>query len=446
MNNTPSDTGRNSPGAGSEAAAQAAQEAAEREAAELAEKKAKAEQAQREKEAQEKREKQRVWRSARVPLAVALVTVLVYEIFENFADVTKVTGTFFSVLKPVFIGIAFAFITNMPMRFLENRVFKKWKICSLKRAVCQSIAIVFILVIVAAVLFLIIPRIAGSVVTLANGMDGYVESLTAWGSELWDKLELNPAIEERIRGAVQTILTQFDELLTALVAGAAKFTVSVASTVIDVFFASVISIYALFNKEKLIFQGKKVVVALFNRRRAMRILDVSTRTNEALNHYFYGMVIECTILGTLCFIGMSLFGFPYALLISVVVGATQIVPIIGPWVSALFGALIILVSDPSRVLWFIVLVLVVQQIEANVFYPRVVGNAVGLSGIWVMIAVLLGSGLFGIVGIVLCVPVMAVLYTLVSEWVNRRVEEKRYAAGMRGTPPTDDEIERMTER
>ena len=349
-------------------------------------------------------------------------------------------------LKPVFIGIAFAFITNMPMRFLENRVFKKWNICSLKRAVCQSIAIVFILVIVAAVLFLIIPRIAGSVVTLANGMDGYVESLTAWGSELWDKLELNPAIEERIRGAVQTILTQFDELLTALVAGAAKFTVSVASTVIDVFFASVISIYALFNKEKLIFQGKKVVVALFNRRRAMRILDVSTRTNEALNHYFYGMVIECTILGTLCFIGMSLFGFPYALLISVVVGATQIVPIIGPWVSALFGALIILVSDPSRVLWFIVLVLVVQQIEANVFYPRVVGNAVGLSGIWVMIAVLLGSGLFGIVGIVLCVPVMAVLYTLVSEWVNRRVEEKRYAAGMRETPPTDDEIERMTER
>ena len=103
-------------------------------------------------------------------------------------------------------------------------------------------------------------------------------------------------------------------------------------------------------------------------------------------------------------------------------------------------------SDPSRVIWFIALVLVVQQIEANVFYPRVVGNAVGLSGIWVMIAVLLGSGLFGIVGIVLCVPVMAVLYTLVSEWVNRRVEEKRFAAGMRKTPPTEEEIEGMTER
>ena len=432
--------GVNEEGAPENSAESAAREAKEAEA------KAQREQARKEKEAFEKLEKQRVWRSARVPLVVALVTVLVYEIFENLHDVSAAVGTFFSVLKPVFIGIAFAFIANMPMRFLETRVFKRWKICSLKRAVCQLLAMLFILLIVAAMLFLIIPRIAGSVVALANGMDGYIESLTAWGSDLWDRLNLNPGVEERIQSAVQTILAQLDELLSALVASAAKFTVSIASTLVDVFFAAIISIYALFNKEKLIFQAKKVVVAIFNERRAERILDVSTRTNQALNHYFYGMIIECTILGTLCFIAMTIFGFPYALLISVVVGVTQIVPIIGPWVSALFGALIILVSDPSRVIWFIVLVLVVQQIEANVFYPRVVGNAVGLSGIWVMIAVLLGSGLFGIVGIVLCVPVMAVLYTLVSEWVNRRVEEKRFAAGMRKTPPTEEEIEGMTEK
>ena len=428
-------------GALNESAEHAAQEAAEQ-----AERKAQRERVQQKKEAEEKREKQRVWRSARVPLVVALVTVLVYEIFENIANVSNAVGTFFSVLKPVFIGIAFAFIANMPMRFLETLIFQKWKICPVKRAVCQVLAMAFLLLIVAAVLFLIIPRIAESVVTLANGMDGYVESLTVWGNDLWDKLNLNPAIEQRIQGVIGTILAQMDELLSTLVAGAAKFTMSVAATLVDVFFAAIISIYALFNKEKLIFQAKKVVVAIFSERRATRVLEVSTRTNQALNHYFYGMIIECTILGTLCFIGMTIFGFPYALLISVVVGITQIVPIIGPWVSALFGALIILVSDPSRVIWFIALVLVVQQIEANVFYPRVVGNAVGLSGIWVMIAVLLGSGLFGIVGIVLCVPVMAVLYTLVSEWVNRRVEEKRFAAGMRETPPTEEEIEGMTER
>ena len=112
---------------------------------------------------------------------MALVTVLVYEIFENIANVSNAVGTFFSVLKPVFIGIAFAFIANMPMRFLETRIFQKWKICPVKRAVCQVLAMAFLLLIVAAVLFLIIPRIAESVVTLANGMDGYVESLTVSG-------------------------------------------------------------------------------------------------------------------------------------------------------------------------------------------------------------------------------------------------------------------------
>ena len=332
-------------GALNESAEHAAQEAAEQ-----AERKAQRERVQQKKEAEEKREKQRVWRSARVPLVVALVTVLVYEIFENIANVSNAVGTFFSVLKPVFIGIAFAFIANMPMRFLETRIFQKWKICPVKRAVCQVLAMAFLLLIVAAVLFLIIPRIAESVVTLANGMDGYVESLTVWGNDLWDKLNLNPAIEQRIQGVIGTILAQMDELLSTLVAGAAKFTMSVAATLVDVFFAAIISIYALFNKEKLIFQAKKVVVAIFSERRATRVLEVSTRTNQALNHYFYGMIIECTILGTLCFIGMTIFGFPYALLISVVVGITQIVPIIGPWVSALFGALIILVSDPSRVI------------------------------------------------------------------------------------------------
>lgn len=392
------------------------------------------------------KEREHVWRKARVPLLVALLAVLAYELLENLSGVSSAVGGFFSVLKPVFIGIGFAFIANMPMRFLENRVFKKWKICSLKRGICLALALVFMFAVVSAVLFLIIPRMVDSVVALAGSLDGYINSITTWGSDIWDTLNLNPAVEERIQGMFQTILMQVDDYLGAIVTGAAKFTVSVVSTVVNVFFAVVISVYALFNKEKLIFQAKKVVIAIFNERRAERILDVCTRTNGALNHYFYGMIIECTILGVLCFIGMSIFRFPYALLISVIVGVTQIVPIIGPWVSALFGVLIMLVSDPSRVIWFAVLVLAVQQIEVNVFYPRVVGNAVGLSGIWVMIAVLLGGGLFGVMGIVLCVPVMAVLYTLVSEWVNRRVEEKRYAAGMRDTPPSEEEIEGMTER
>lgn len=394
----------------------------------------------------QKREKQRVWRSARVPLLVAALTVILYELIENRVQVFSSVNSFFSVLTPVFVGIVFAYIINFPLRFLENRAFKNWKACSLKRGVCMILGALFILLIIAAFMLLIIPRIGESLVTLVNGMEGYFESLAAWATDLWTRLQLDPTVEQKIQELAEGILGGFDTVLTEVASSAAKFTLNLANIVIDTVFAVVISVYALFNKEKLIFQTKKVVVAVFSRRRASRILEVSTKTNEALHNYFYGMVIECTILGVLCFIAMSIFNFPYAVLISTVIGVTQIVPIIGPWVGTIFGALIIFVIDPTRAIWFIVLELAVQQVEANVFYPHVVGNAVGLSGIWVMIAVILGGGLFGFVGVVLCVPVTAVLYTLVSEWVNRRVEEKRFAAGMRETPPTEEEIEQLVQQ
>ncbi len=394
----------------------------------------------------QKKEKQRVWRSAQVPLLVAALTVILYEILENRVAVMSSVKSFFSVLTPVFVGIVFAYIINFPLRFLENRVFKKWKACSLKRGVCMALGAFFILGIIAAFLFLIVPRIGDSLVALVNGMEGYFDSLAAWASEFWEELQLDPNLEQKIQTVAENILSELDTLLSTVASGAAKFTIGLASTLLDVIFAVVISVYALFKKEKFIFQTKKVIVAIFSKRRASSILDVGTRTNEALHNYFYGMIIECTILGILCFIAMSIFNFPYALLISTVIGVTQIVPIIGPWVGTIFGTLIIFVIDPTRAIWFVVLELAVQQVEANVFYPRVVGNAVGLSGIWVLIAVILGGGLFGFVGVVLCVPVMAVLYTLVSEWVNRRVEEKRFAAGMRETLPTEEEIEQLVQQ
>ena len=394
----------------------------------------------------QKREKQRVWRSARVPLLVAALTVILYEIIENRLAVMSSVKSFLSVLTPVFVGIVLAYIINFPLRFLENKVFKKWKACSLKRGVCMAIGTLFILGIIAAFLFLIVPRVVDSLVTLVGGLEGYFDSLAAWASELWEKLQLDPNLEQKIQTVGEDILSELDTLLSSVASGAAKFTLGLANTLFDAVFAVVISVYALFKKEKFIFQTKKVVVAIFSKRRASSILEVAARTNEALHNYFYGMIIECTILGVLCFIAMTVFNFPYALLISTVIGVTQIVPIIGPWVGTIFGALIIFVIDPTRAIWFVVLELAVQQVEANVFYPRVVGNAVGLSGIWVMIAVILGGGLFGFVGVVLCMPVMAVLYTLVSEWVNRRVEEKRFAAGMRETPPTEEEISELVQQ
>ncbi len=386
-----------------------------------------------------------LWGSAKRPLLIVVTGVLLYEFLENLSAVMGAVGGFLGLLKPVFFGVAIAFIANMPLRFLENKVFRKWnkKRLNIKRGVCLCLALLFILSVVGLVFLLIVPKVGESVTSLAEGFDSYVESFTAWADDLWNRVNLSDKMEARIREIAQSIFASFDDVLRDVAPAALKFTVSVASFVVNALLAFIISFYALYNKEKLLFQLKKFIVALFDGKRAARILEVCSRTNKALNQYFYGIIVECTILGLMTFITMAICGFPYAVLISVIVGVTQIVPIIGPWASGAAGVLIILVTDPPMALWFALAVFAVQQVEANLVYPRVVGSAVGLSGIWVMIAILLGGGLFGVTGIVLCVPVMAVLYTLVSEWVNRRVEEKRFAMGMRPEPPTEEEIRGM---
>ena len=386
-----------------------------------------------------------LWGSAKRPLLIVVVGVLLYEFLENFNPVMKALGSVLGVLKPVFIGVAIAFIANMPLRFLETRVFRKWnkKRMNIKRGLCLCLSLLFVLAIISLVFLLIIPKMAESITSLAEGFDSYVASFTAWADGLWNRVNLSVEVESIIRDFAGKILASFSEFLTGLAPAALKFTVSVASFLINVVLAFIISFYALYNKEKLLFQLKKLIVAIFPDKRATRVLEVCSRTNRALNQYFFGMIVECTILGLMTFLMMVIFDFPYAVLISVIVGVTQMVPIIGPWVSGALGVLIILVTDPPKALWFAIAVFTVQQLEANLVYPRVVGSAVGLSGIWVMIAVILGSGFFGITGVVLCVPVMAVLYTLVSEWVNRRVEEKRFAMGMRPEPPTEEEIKAM---
>ena len=373
-----------------------------------------------------------IWRSARRPISVVAFGILLYELLEHFPAVMKSVKGFFALLTPVFIAIAIAFLANMPMRFLENRVF-------------LTLAMLFVFAVIAAVLLLIIPKAAESITTLAAGFDGYIAGLTSWAASVWDRIDLAAEAEEIIRDFGQDILTHMKNYVSTAAEGILRFTFSVVSFAVDLLLAVVISVYALYNKEKLMFQFKKLIVAIFSDKTATNMLDICSRANKTLNQYFYGMIIECTILGVMTFIAMRLFSMPYALLISVIVGITQMVPIIGPWCSGAVGALIILVTDPPMTVWFIIALLVVQQLEANLVYPRVVGGAVGLSGIWVMIAVILGGGLFGIAGVILCVPVMAVLYTLVSEWVNRRVEQKRYALGMRDKPPTEEEIRAMTD-
>lgn len=366
-----------------------------------------------------------LWRSTIKTLFVVAFGILLYELLENISSVRSAVSGFFSVITPIFIGIAIAFIANMPMHFLEAKVFRRWKTSSLKRAVCLTLAMLFMLAILALLVVIIGPSLVDSVKTLAEDFDEYARKLTEWGTTTWENLHLNADIAAKLQELGENILTEIDQYISKAMSWAVKVTVNVAGIIVDLLFAFIISIYCLASKETLLRQARKLTKAMFNERASDKIIDVAGKTNTSLYNYLYGMITECFILGILCFIGMSIFKFPFALLISVMVGVGQIVPIVGAWFSAAVGTLIIFVVDPARAVWFLVLLLAIQQFEGNVIYPRVVGSAVGISGLWVMIALLLGGGLFGLLGAILCVPIMAVIHTLTREWVNRRLEEKR---------------------
>lgn len=386
-----------------------------------------------------------LWSNSRRLLLVVAFGVSLYVGLEHLSEVLGAVRSFLNILEPVFLGIVIAFLANMPLSFLEKRVFHKWKREKLRRTVATLLSFLLIVVILASFLLLIIPRMAESIVSLADGFDGYIGSLTVWADDLWSRINLSPGTEAKITEFVDKFLAGFDEFLSQAVNSLLKATISVLSFAVDLLIAFIIGFYALYRKEKLTFGCKKFVVAAFREEQADRILDVAQRTYKSLHDYFFATIVDCTILGVMTYVMMLIFDFPFPVLISVIVGMTQIIPILGPWLAGAFGVLIIFVTSPAQAIWFLVSLLVVQQIDNNVVYPRVVGKAVGLSAIWVMIAVILGGGLFGIVGVVLCVPIMAVVYTLVSEWVNRRVEDKRYEKGMRSQPPTEEEIRRMTE-
>lgn len=376
----------------------------------------------------DKQDMEGLWKSSRRYIFIVAFGVILYEIIENLTAVKSSVGGFFDAISPIFIAMAISFIANMPMCFLENRLFLKWRASKLKRVICVVMAMLLVLSIITVLIVIVGPKLVDSVKSLAENYDSYSKSLIKWGTDVWERLNLNDDIAVKVRQVSEDILDKLDGFISGLASGLLRFTVSTVGVVVDMLFALIISIYALANKENLLCQCRKFIKAVFNEQHAARILDVCARTNKSLHNYVYGMLIECFILGMMCFMGMQILGFPFAVLISVIVGASQMVPIVGPWVSGAIGLSIIFVVDPPRALWFIVFVLAIQQIEGNLIYPKVVGNAVGISGLWVMIAVLFGARLFGLMGAILCVPIMAVLYTLIGEWVNNRLEEKRAIA------------------
>ena len=332
------------------------------------------------------------------------------------------------IVFPFILGGAMAFILNIPMHFLEGRLFAKAKKKKLVRPVSLVLSILFVVAILQIVLVVVIPEIAATFAGISKNIETFLPKLEQWLTEAFPD-------SEQLEMWIESLEFNWDKILQSAVnflkngaGNVLSSTVTVAKTVISTlmnfFVGFVFACYILLQKEKLSVQVKKVLYAFLPRHAVEKTLQVAALSYKTFSNFVTGQCLEAVILGTMFFVSMSILHFPYALLVGVLIAFTALIPIFGAFIGCVLGTFLILVSNPVQAIGFVILFFVLQQVEGNLIYPHVVGGSVGLPSIWVLVAVTVGGSLMGVVGMLIFIPLSSVLYALFKGWVHKRLEDR----------------------
>lgn len=359
-------------------------------------------------------------------IILILIAIFSYWGLNNFDKLLGVINTGYKVLEPFILGGVIAFVLNILVnkiekylnKWIKNRRFKLVRFISIILSL-----LIFILVIVFTA-FLLIPELIENIQMLMGSVPGLIGDAQ---NSILNLLDKYPDIQNEISkmfaesGNVSTIISN---VLNYFITGAIGFIGSLVSSFITIFTAIIFAIYMLAQKEYLIRGTKKVLYSLLNKKRADKLVEIGTLANKTFSKFISGQCLEAIILGGLMFIAFTISGFPYALMLAVLTAITSLIPIFGALIAMVIGAILIGIGDPVQAIIFIIVFQVVQQIEGNFIYPRVVGASVGLSPLWTLLAITVGGNLFGIPGILLGLPVASVLYALIKELVNGRLKNR----------------------
>lgn len=367
-------------------------------------------------------------------LLLIFAGAVIFTALQNLSSVGSFIGKIFSFFSPVIAALCVAFVLNVLLTALETKVFKfmdksKRKfVTKLKRPICLVLTYLIALGIVSLLILVIIPDIIDTITYLAEKLPSFVVKARDWAENLLQKFNLAqeglPNIEINWSAAAKAITDWLSGYSGKLVGDAVNITTSVFSGVFDTIFSFVISVYILAQKERIGGFVKRFINAFIPEKINRPIYHIALRTHESFSRFIGGQLTESLILGTLCFIGMSIFRMPNALVISVLICVTSLVPIIGATIGVVIGFLLIVISNPIKALFFVLFVIILQQIEGNLIYPKVVGKAVGLPGVIVVSAVLVGGNIGGVLGSLIAVPTCAVLFILIKEAIEIKQHKK----------------------
>ena len=363
----------------------------------------------------------------RVLLLIACA-ILLYWGLNNLSVLGGLLSSILSLFSPLLIGVGIAYVMNLLLMAIErlwDKALKKapelWRV-KLKRPICLTLAFLLFLGIIFAIIFILIPRLEEAGTNLVANVPGYITQIQGW----WDSLaafaadhgitlpELSMNVEDATKFITKLLTSNGDSVVNTTI----NITTSILGALVNVLLALVFSVYMLAQKEKLLAQSKRLLLAALPQKAGERTMHILKLTNGAFSSFVTGQVTEAFILGTLCCLGMLILRLPYALPVSVIISFTSLIPIFGAWIGAATGAFLIVFVSPVKALTFLIFLLILQQVEGNLIYPKVVGKSVGLPGLWVLAAVTIGGGAFGVLGMLLGVPVCSVIYALVQDYLR----------------------------
>lgn len=349
----------------------------------------------------------------------------------NFAALKTAWGKLVNMMLPLIYGFSIAYILNPVMRFFEEKVLDrllKGRISTgFRRVMAILLTYLCSLAVILVFFSIVAPQVASSVSGIVSNISSYVPAATQWLEDLVEKLPSDPYFQEllvKVTQSAEKLLETFYTWLASSLPYALNLTKSVTVGVTNSILGIIISIYLLMGKERFFAQSKKALYAFFPVRVVDRLVSVSHTSNQVFSGFITGKLLDSFIIGVLCFICMSLFNMPMAMLVSVIVGVTNVIPYFGPFIGAIPSAMIIFIVSPVKAFWFLVLILVLQQFDGNILGPKILGSSIGISAFWVIFSILLFGGYFGVLGMFMGVPTFAVIYSVFRTTVELRLEKK----------------------
>ena len=367
---------------------------------------------------------------------VIMACVVLYFALLRLDSITNAVSMVIDVLKPILYGMVIAYLLNPIVKQVARILFprlekymQKNRATKCSRGIGVILSLVFLFALITALCNMLIPELVKSIRDLIITLPGQLNNVVDWFNHLQASdtamgILMRNALEEGTTTLQNWLRTDLMPQVNTIMSNLTVGVLNILNEVLNFLIGLIVSVYLLFSKEQYSAQCKKMTYAFLKTNHANMLLHLTKKSNEIFGGFIIGKIIDSAIIGVLCFIGLSLIKMPYTLLVSVIVGVTNVIPFFGPYIGAIPSAFLILLSDPKKGLYFIIFILVLQQIDGNVIGPKILGNSTGLSPFWVVFSILIGGGMFGFVGMIMGVPTFAVIYYIISMITSQRLERK----------------------